>query len=79
MTKTPKKLYRSQHNKVFAGVCGGLGEYMNVDPVLIRLIWMLVVIATGFVPGVVVYIVAVIIVPTEGAYVNNVERPTKQQ
>jgi phage shock protein C len=79
MNKIPKILYRSVHNKVFAGVCGGLGEYMNVDPVLIRLIWMLVVIATGFVPGVVVYIVAVIIVPTEGAYVNNVERPTKQQ
>ncbi|KKT92729.1 MAG: Phage shock protein C, PspC [Parcubacteria group bacterium GW2011_GWA2_45_14] len=79
MTKTSKRLYRSLHNKVFAGVCGGLGEYMNVDPVLIRLIWMLVVIATGFVPGVVVYIIAAIIVPIEVAYVDNIERPKVQQ
>ena len=79
MTKTSKRLYRSLHNKVFAGVCGGLGEYMNVDPVLIRLIWMLVVIATGFVPGVVVYIIAAIIVPMEVTHVDSVEGPKVQQ
>lgn len=58
-----KKLYRSRTDKVFAGICGGLGEYMEVDPVVIRLMWLLVVIFTGFVPGVLVYIIGAIIVP----------------
>jgi phage shock protein C len=33
-----KRLYRSQKNRVLAGICGGLGEYYNVDPVLVRII-----------------------------------------
>ena len=60
---TVKRLYRSKKNKVFAGICGGVGEYFNVDPVLIRLIWVLVVIFTGFFPGVLAYIIAIFIVP----------------
>jgi phage shock protein C len=59
----PKRLYRSDHNKVFAGICGGLGEYLNIDPVVLRLVWVLVVIFTGFVPGVLVYIIAYFIIP----------------
>jgi len=58
-----KKLYRSKKNRVFAGICGGVGEYFNIDPALIRLIWVLVVIFTGFFPGVLAYIVAIFIVP----------------
>ena len=58
-----KRLYRSKKNKVFAGICGGVGEYFNVDPALIRLIWVLVVIFTGFFPGVLAYIIAIFIVP----------------
>ena len=60
---TVKRLYRSGKNKVFAGICGGVGEYFNVDPALIRLIWVLVVIFTGFFPGVLAYIIAIFIVP----------------
>ena len=37
----PKKLYRSSTNKTICGVCGGLGEYLNIDPTLVRLIWIL--------------------------------------
>src|SRR3989344_241353 len=37
-----KRLYRSKKNKVFAGICGGVGKYFNLDPALIRLIWVLV-------------------------------------
>ena len=59
-----KRLYRSKTNKIFAGICGGLGEYSNIDPVLIRLIWLLVVIFTGFVPGILAYIIGIFIVPT---------------
>jgi phage shock protein C len=36
-----KRLYRSRKNRVLSGVCGGLGEYFSVDPVIIRLIWVL--------------------------------------
>jgi len=46
-----KRLYRSEKNKVIAGILGGLGEYADVDPVLLRLVWVLIVIFTGFIPG----------------------------
>lgn len=58
-----KKLYRSKTNRVFAGICGGLGEYMNVDPVVIRIIWLFIVICTGFFPGVLAYILAIFVIP----------------
>ncbi len=58
-----KKLYRSRTNRIFAGIVGGLGEYFNIDPVLLRLIWVLVVIFTGLVPGVLVYLIAIYIIP----------------
>jgi phage shock protein C len=58
-----KRLYKSRESKVFAGVIGGLGEYLEVDPVLLRLIWVLILIFTGLVPGLIVYLLAMIIVP----------------
>lgn len=58
-----KRLYRSRTNRVFAGVCGGLGEYLNTDATVLRLIWTLIVVFTGLIPGVLVYVVAAIIVP----------------
>ncbi|MDO5538496.1 MAG: PspC domain-containing protein [Eubacteriales bacterium] len=57
-----KKLYRARFDKMICGVCGGIGQYFNVDPTLIRLLWALLA-ATG--TGVVVYIVAAIIIPEE--------------
>lgn len=55
-----KRLYRSRTNRVLFGLCGGLGEYFNVDPVLIRLLWL-------FIPGLnlILYIIASIIVPEQ--------------
>jgi len=58
-----KKLFRSKHNRVVAGVCGGLGEYLGVDPTLIRLIWVLVVVFSGFFPGILAYIICWIVIP----------------
>jgi phage shock protein C len=58
-----KKLYKSKDNKVFCGVIGGLGEYFDVDPVLLRIIWLAVVVFTGFFPGIVAYIIACLVVP----------------
>jgi len=60
-----KKLYRSNTNKVFGGVLGGLGEYFNVDPVLFRLLWVLVTIFTGVLPGIIVYVIAIFIIPNK--------------
>ena len=58
-----KKLHLSRENKKIAGVCGGIGEYFDVDPTLLRLVWVLVVIFTGIVPGVIIYIIAWAIMP----------------
>lgn len=58
-----KKLYRSSTNKTLAGVIGGLGEYMDADPVLLRLLYVLITVFTGFIPGIIAYIVAALIVP----------------
>lgn len=67
---TTKRLYRSKTNKVFAGVCGGFGEYLNIDPVVLRVIWLLVVIFTGFFPGVFAYIIAIFIIPEHGPVIH---------
>jgi phage shock protein C len=58
-----KRLYRSEKNRVFAGVIGGLGEYFGVDPVFMRLAWLLVLFATGVFPGLIVYFIAILVVP----------------
>jgi phage shock protein C len=59
----PKRLYRSQTNRVFAGVIGGLGEFLNIDPVVLRLIWVLIVVFTAVIPGILAYLIVVMIVP----------------
>ncbi|MDD4358319.1 MAG: PspC domain-containing protein [Candidatus Pacebacteria bacterium] len=58
-----KKLYKSKNNKIFSGVIGGIGEYFNVDPTILRLIWILILFGTGFFPGLAIYIIAAMIVP----------------
>jgi len=60
---TPKTLSRSKTNKVWLGVCGGVGEYLNFDPVVIRVIWILITAFTGFVPGIIAYILAGLVMP----------------
>lgn len=57
-----KKLYRSGTNKMLCGVCGGIGEYFNIDATLVRLLFVLFG-CTG--SGVLAYIVAAIIIPQE--------------
>lgn len=62
MSEQTNRLYRSQSNKVFAGVCGGLGEYLGLDPTLVRVLWI-VLSFLPFVPGLVLYIVAIFLIP----------------
>jgi len=60
----PRLLRRSRTNKVIAGVCGGVGRYLGVDPVLIRIAFVVLAIAGG--GGFLLYIVAWILMPEEG-------------
>ena len=60
-----KKLYRSEKNKMIAGVCGGIGEYFDVDPTIIRLAWAVLSVPTAFFGGIMLYIVAAIIIPNQ--------------
>ncbi len=58
-----KRLYRSKNDRIIAGVCAGIGKYFNVDPVLIRLIWVVATLFAG--SGILAYIIAWIIIPIE--------------
>lgn len=55
-----RRLYKSDTDKMICGVCGGIGEFLNVDPTLVRLLWAILTF-TG--PGLIAYIIAAIIIP----------------
>ncbi len=61
--KLTKKLTRSTTDKVLTGVIGGIAAYFGVDSTLLRLAWLLIVAFTGFVPGLVAYIIAAVVIP----------------
>ena len=56
-----KKLYKSQ-NKLIFGVCGGIADYFNMDPTIIRLL-MIILLVVSFGTGLIIYIVAAVIMP----------------
>lgn len=58
-----KRLYKSTTNRVLCGVCGGIGEYLNVDPTIIRLLCLLLICGWG--SGLLVYLIAAVIIPEE--------------
>ena len=60
-TKTIKRLYRSTKDKILGGVCGGIAEYYNMDPTIVRLLWVIFSLIYGV--GILAYIIAWIIVP----------------
>jgi phage shock protein C len=63
MEAAVKRLYRSRSERKIAGVCGGLGTYLGVDPVIFRILWIVLALAGGL--GLVAYLVAWIIIPQE--------------
>ncbi len=63
-----KKLYKSSNDKVLEGVCGGIGEYLDIDAVIVRLIWVLTTLVYGV--GFILYIVAAIIIPKRSGDIN---------
>ena len=58
-----KRLYKSEDNTILCGDCGGVGEYLGIDPTLVRLVWVLITLAAG--AGLLLYIAAAIIMPRE--------------
>ncbi|MGB8656936.1 MAG: PspC domain-containing protein [Candidatus Zixiibacteriota bacterium] len=72
-----KKLYRSRTNSMIAGICGGLGEYLNVDPTILRIVAVLLVFADGV--GFLAYIVGWIIVPRRPETEAEVVTPEKSK
>lgn len=56
-----KRLYRSRSQRMICGVCGGIAEYFNIDPTIIRLVWVLFALGGG--SGLLVYFLAAIIIP----------------
>ena len=62
----PRRLYRSTTDKKIGGVCGGLAEYFNVDPVIPRLIAVLLLLPGGL-PGLVPYLIMWVVVPEKAS------------
>ncbi|MFH1257626.1 MAG: PspC domain-containing protein [Candidatus Micrarchaeota archaeon] len=58
-----RRLYRSTHDRILGGVCGGFGDYFNVDPNLVRLLFVLLCFAGG--AGIILYLVAWLLLPEE--------------
>ena len=57
-----KRLYRSRSERMLAGVCGGIAEYLNIDPTIVRLVFALVSLSG---PGLLLYLIAAIIIPED--------------
>lgn len=60
-----KKLTRSTSNKMIAGVCGGIAEYLNVDPTVVRLAFALGSFFLALFGGIIAYIVCVFVIPED--------------
>lgn len=58
-----KRLYKSTTNSVLCGVCGGIAEYFDIDPTLVRLGWIIFCVMGG--SGVLAYIIAALVIPNQ--------------
>lgn len=71
-----KKLTRSKTEKMLGGVCGGISEYLNIDPVLTRVLYIIFTLFSGVFLGVIVYIILLIILPEEDITGRQVKSPS---
>jgi phage shock protein C len=58
-----KRLYRSRSDRKIAGVCGGLATYFGMDPVILRIAWVVIALAAGL--GIVAYLICWLAIPQE--------------
>ncbi|MEJ8554740.1 PspC domain-containing protein [Tepidibacter sp. Z1-5] len=63
---TQKKLYKSIKDRKISGICGGIAEYFDIDSTMVRLIWVLFILAGG--SGILGYIVCGLIIPNDPNY-----------
>ena len=63
MSDTRKKIYKIEEGKKIFGVCGGIAEYFNIDPVIIRVIWGILALAYG--TGIIAYLVCAFVFPNK--------------
>lgn len=61
-----KKLYKSRSDQKLCGVCAGIGRFFDIDPTIIRLLWVVITLAGG--AGIVAYIVCALVIPDEPEY-----------
>jgi phage shock protein C len=61
MEQQDKRLYKSESNKVIGGVCGGLGEYLGIDPTILRIVMVVLIFCHG--AGLLIYLIAWICMP----------------
>jgi len=65
VTPCAKRVMRSRSDRKIGGVCAGLAAYFDLDVIIVRLIWVIVTISSGILPGVVAYVLSWIIIPEE--------------
>ncbi len=74
-TSYPRKLYRSRDERIVAGVCGGLADYLNMEVGLVRVLFVVLTVLTGFGVGLVAYAVGALAVPEEPRDHDPIEPP----
>jgi phage shock protein PspC (stress-responsive transcriptional regulator) len=64
-----KRLYRSSKDRKLAGVCGGVGEFFDIDPTIIRVLYLICAIFPGFIfGGIIIYFILALIIPIDPGY-----------
>jgi phage shock protein C len=72
-----KRLYRSTKNKILAGICGGIAEYLDTDPTFVRIIWIVLTLLGG--SGIILYIIAYLIMPENPEKTGEVQNETNSK
>ena len=67
-----KRIYKIEEGKIVFGVCGGLAEYLNIDPTIIRVIWAILILAYG--TGLLLYLICAVVFPKKSEVIG---RPVK--
>ncbi|MFQ5799026.1 MAG: PspC domain-containing protein, partial [Bacteroidota bacterium] len=67
MNQKPKRLYKSRRDRMIDGVCGGFAEYLDVDPTMVRILWVLMTLMGG--AGILLYIAGMIIMPVNPEHI----------
>ncbi|GGH88921.1 phage shock protein C [Pullulanibacillus pueri] len=63
-----KRLYRSRKNRMLSGILGGIGEFFNIDPTIIRVAYILLMVLTAFFPFFILYFIFYFVIPEEDNY-----------